>query len=588
MNPYLLYEFTDGKKNNQPLLFTNPINILQADQLDEIPVIFEKVENALKAGYHVAGYISYEAAPAFDQHLSVQSAHKLPLLWLGVFEAPQQTKTENEDGNFSLSEWKMDGSIQQYKNGIQQIRQAIEDGNTYQVNYTARLCADFEGDDQAFYRQLTRNQQSNYSAYLNIGKYRILSASPELFFRVKQNNIQTKPMKGTAARGRTTAEDNVQKEYLRHSIKEQSENLMIVDLLRNDIGRIAKPGTVTVPKLFELETYPTVHQMTSTVEAELEDSISVFDWFRALFPCGSITGAPKRSTMDYISELEDSPREVYCGAIGYITPEREAVFNVPIRTVVIDTEERVATYGVGGGVTWDSTAEGEYQELLTKARLLTERRPAFKLLESLKLEDGIYPLLSLHLERLADSADYFGFRLEFVKIEKKLEKYAQANPTGNYKVRLLSADDGSIVLEGKEVKHLSGPVRCAIARKPVDQHDPFLFHKTTHRENYEKHLSGLTPDIFSVLLWNEKYELTEFTIGNIVVEMQGRLYTPPLSSGLLAGTFRRQLLEKNEIKEKILYLHEIPQFDHVWLINGVRGWVEVNLEQPRTSITGTG
>lgn len=575
-NPYLLFEFPDEQGTIQPLVFKEPVEILQADTLLEVQQVMKDVEQAIQKGYYAAGYVSYEAAPAFHPNMSVHEGAKLPLAWFGIFNSPESADELESTGGYSVSNWEMAGSIAHYKQGIQKIKQAIEEGHTYQVNYTERLHATFTGDDLAFYRQLARNQQSSYSAYLNLGKYRLLSASPELFFRIDGEKITSKPMKGTAPRGRFTDEDQQQVDRLKASEKERAENLMIVDLLRNDIGRLALPGTVAVPRLFEAEKYPTVHQLTSTIEAKIDKDATVFDWFQALFPCGSITGAPKISTMSFISDLEQSPREVYCGAIGFITPEKNAVFNVPIRTVIIDSEDETASYGVGGGVTWDSTSEGEYQELLTKAQVLSARRPVFDLLESLKLENGHYPLLSYHLERLRDSADYFNFSFDQTAMEKELMDLAARHSTGVFKVRLLLEKSGAFSSQAQAIESILQPVVCSLATAPIDSTNPFLFHKTTHRSVYEAH-SKTAPEAFSVLLWNEKEELTEFTIGNLVAEKDGTFYTPPRSCGLLAGTFRQSLLDSHKIEEKIIHKNELADFDAIWFINSVRGWLKVIL-----------
>lgn len=577
-NPYLLFEFPDENGTVKPSVFSKPAKVLSASQLDDIPDVMDALEEAVKNGFYAAGYISYEAAPAFNPKMKVHPKPDLPLLWFGIFDEPRLPGSEfDAAGDYSVSDWRMAGSFQQYKKGIQQIKQAIEEGHTYQVNYTERLHADFQGSDRAFYRQLTRNQQSDYSAFLDLGKHRILSASPELFFRIDGEKITAKPMKGTAARGRTTLEDGKNVERLLASEKERAENLMIVDLLRNDIGRLAKSGTVTVPRMFETEQYPTVHQLTSTVQAEISGDKPVFEWFQALFPCGSITGAPKISTMEFISDLEQTPREVYCGAIGFITPEKNAVFSVPIRTVIIDSEKHTASYGVGGGVTWDSTSEGEYEELLTKAQVLSARRSAFELLESLKLEDGKYPLLSYHMERLRDSAEFFNFIFDKEAAEDLLLKTAHDYPVGSFKVRLLMEKSGRPSAEAQAIFPLGEPVLCSLATSPVDSTDPFLFHKTTHRLVYETHQKTAPPEAFSVLLWNENEELTEFTIGNLVAEKDGKFYTPPLPCGLLAGTFRQHLLDAGKIEERRILKQELADFDAIWLINGVRGWLKVDL-----------
>lgn len=575
-NPYLMYEFKNERGAVEPVAFTNPVEVLETHDLAAVPGIMERVEKALSDGFYVAGYVAYEAAPAFHPEMAVQPGGELPLVWFGIFNKPENPAPEPEGGRFDVSDWCLASSEALYRNGIARIKEAIEEGHTYQVNYTERLHARFTGSATAFYRQLARNQQAGYGAYLDLGRYQILSASPELFFRVDGGKISTKPMKGTAVRGRTAEEDRANAERLLTSEKERAENLMIVDLLRNDMSRLAASGSVKVSKLFEVETYPTVLQLTSTVEAELAPDLSVFDWFCALFPCGSITGAPKISTMQAIAELEGSPRGVYCGAIGFITPEKNAVFSVPIRTVVVDSERKTAEYGVGGGITWDSTPQGEFEELYAKAKVLTARRPEFSLLESLRLEDGGYPLLTYHLKRLEASAAYFGFRAEIEEAEELLAKFAGQFPSGIHKVRLLMDRRGACTAEAQPALPVAGPVKVELASEPVDSADPFLFHKTTHRKAYEK-AQQAAGDAFAALLWNENGELTEFTIGNLVVEKDGRFFTPPVRCGLLAGTFRQQLLDSGKIAERIIRKDSLGEWDAIWFINGVRGWLKVDL-----------
>ncbi|EGA91354.1 para-aminobenzoate synthase component II [Planococcus donghaensis MPA1U2] len=579
-NPHLMYEFKNSAGEIEPLYFSDPVNVFETHELADVANMLEKVEKAMNDGFYAAGYVSYEAAPAFRPEMQVQSGGEMPLLWFGIFKEPQKMPPiSKKQQTYQVSDWAMASSIEQYKAGIQQIKTAIEEGHTYQVNYTERLSADFTGDDLAFYHQLARNQQADYGAYLNLGRFRLLSASPELFFKVQGGKLIAKPMKGTAPRGRTTQEDQEHIKSLLSSEKEKAENVMIVDLLRNDMSRLAEKGSVKADPLFTVETYPTVHQLTSTVTADLKDHTTIWDWFHALFPCGSITGAPKISTMKYIAALEQTPREVYCGAIGFITPDKEAVFNVPIRTVVIDAEKGVARYGVGGGITWDSTAEGEYRELQTKAKVLTAKRPVFKLLESLKLKDGEYPLLSYHLARLKDSSGYFHFPGNSEKVKAELVKLAQQYPQGTYKVRLLVDRKGELELQAQETVMMEEPLTCALASSPIDSKNPFLFHKTTHREVYKQASAELSKEFFSVLLWNEKQQITEFTIGNVVVEKEGRFFTPPVKCGLLAGTFRQHLLDEKKIEEKIILKEELKEYDAIWFINGVRGWLAVELSE---------
>ncbi|GHH98994.1 aminodeoxychorismate synthase component I [Neobacillus kokaensis] len=574
--PLLSFEFAEANGKIRPFTFQKPIKVITAHTINEVLPSFQLVQEAIDQGYYAAGFLSYESAPAFDPAFRVKDGTDIPLLWFGIFSEPLEQPLSSK-GTYKLTEWKPSIPMGEYNRAIAFIKEAIESGDTYQTNYTIRLHSHFQGDDIAFFEKLKRAQSSNYCAYINTGDHSILSASPELFFRLEGEKITTRPMKGTVARGKSFTEDVENAEWLYHSEKNRAENLMIVDLLRNDLGMIAEPGTVTVPKLFEVEQYPTVHQMTSTITAKISENAKLVDIFKALFPCGSITGAPKISTMSIISDLESAPREAYCGAIGFITPEREAVFNVPIRTVIIKQQSGRATYGVGGGITWDSTSEGEYEEILTKAKLLEEDRPEFQLLESLLLENGEYFVLEEHLVRLNDSAHYFGFKCDLDAVKKTLMEFAMKHSTGMFKVRVLVTLTGEIMAEGSPISQMERPLKVILAEQPLEKNNPFIYHKTTNREVYSQFQRKKPADVFDVLLWNEDGELTEFTNGNVVLEIDGEYWTPPINSGLLAGTFREVLLKNGEIQEKTLNLIDLQTCTRIWFINSVRKWVEVQL-----------
>ncbi|WP_066369105.1 aminodeoxychorismate synthase component I [Neobacillus fumarioli] len=571
--PLLSFEFASSTGEIKPMTFYNPIKVIIAYKTEDVIPCFEQIEEAIHQGYYVAGFLTYESAAAFDPAYKVKQEHTMPLLWFGVFREPHDLAL-NSTGAYRLTKWSSSVNMEEYDAGIQAIKQAIENGDTYQTNYTIRLNAKFEGDDIAFFGQLKRAQKSNYCAYINTGDHRILSASPELFFHLEGDQITARPMKGTTKRGRTFEEDQEAASWLYHSEKNRAENVMIVDLLRNDLSIIAEPFTVQVPKLFEIEHYPTVHQMTSTITAKVSANVKMADIFKALFPCGSITGAPKISTMNIIKQLEKTPREVYCGAIGYFTPNREAVFNVPIRTVVIHSKTGMAEYGVGGGITWDSSTEGEYEEILAKASLLEVERPEFQLLESLLLKDGEFFLMQEHLNRLKNSAHYFGFPFHLEEIWRNLLDFAGQHLRGEYKVRLLIDQKGEWTMEAQPLTELPSPFKIVLADEPIDKNNPFIYHKTTNREVYS-HFQRKFPHASDVLLWNEEGELTEFTNGNVVLEMDDGLRTPPVTSGLLAGTFREKLLKEGKISEKRLTVEDLKKSSRVWFINSVRKWVEV-------------
>ncbi|WP_449620856.1 aminodeoxychorismate synthase component I [Robertmurraya sp. Marseille-Q9965] len=566
--PILAFDFA-----NKPLTFTNPIKVITAHTIDEVIPCFEHIQWAIDHGYYAAGYLSYESAPALDSAYKVNAKPQIPLLWFGIFSEPQQQSLHSK-GPYSLTDWSPSVALDEYEDSIQSIKNAIENGDTYQTNYTIRLHSQFEGDDIAFYTKLKKAQASNYCAYLNTGEHSILSASPELFFHLKDDELTTRPMKGTIKRGKSFEEDEKNARWLYQSEKNRAENVMIVDLLRNDLGMIAVPGTVQVPELFNIEQYPTVHQMTSTITAKITPTTKIVDIFRALFPCGSITGAPKISTMEIIADLESESRDVYCGAIGYITPYREAIFNVPIRTVVIDQNSGTATYGVGGGITWDSTTAGEYEEILAKASLLKMETHEFHLLETLLLKNGEYFLLEEHLTRLQNSAKYFDFPLSLEELTQALTSVSENRPQGEFRVRLLFGE--RISIETHPITNTGVQRKVVLADEPIDKTNLFLYHKTTYRDVYSNFQKRF-PDVFDVLLWNADGELTEFTNGNVVVELDGQRYTPPISSGLLGGTYRQRLLAEGEIQEKILKVDDLRNCTKIWFINSVRKWLEVDL-----------
>jgi para-aminobenzoate synthetase/4-amino-4-deoxychorismate lyase len=399
-----------------------------------------------------------------------------------------------------------------------------------------------------------------------------------LFFRLEGDRLESRPMKGTEKRGLTPEDDRNQAKRLQDSEKNRAENIMIVDMIRNDMGRIAISGSVVPERLFEIERYPTVWQMVSTVTSQTRAALS--DIFTALFPCASITGAPKPRTMDIIAREETTPRRIYTGTIGYLAPGRRAQFNIAIRTVLVDRPAGTAEYGVGGGIVWDSETGNEYEECWLKAKVLTDSPPVFDLLETLLWTpaDGIF-ILARHLHRLAESAEYFDIPLSIPFLRSRLNvECSTFNVQFPLRIRLRVARDGKITLESTplDLRNASSPVRVRLAAKPVDPGDRFLYHKTTHRAVYEQAKAGVE-DCDDVLLWNPAGELTESTIANIVVERNGELLTPPVRCGLLPGTYRAELLEQGNIREAILPVSELSPSDKIHLINSVRKWREAIL-----------
>ncbi len=568
-----------GKKERW-LFFSNPIEVIETGDVAEIAGKLTAVEEGTKSGLYAAGFISYEAAPAFDPAFKVRPPSPLPLLWFGLYEKAETVPAlPPGNGSFTLGEWTPSVDQTEYGEAIKRIKDYIAAGDTYQVNYTIRLHSRFQGDPYGFWLKLLRAQPTGYAAYLETDRFAVCSASPELFFHLKGPKLLSRPMKGTAPRGRTLSEDEERMEWLKNSTKNRAENLMIVDMVRNDMGRIAETGTVKVKSLFDIERYPTVLQMTSTVSSETAASFP--EIIASLFPCASITGAPKIRTTEIVAELETEPRGVYTGCIGFISPRREAQFNVAIRTVEIDRETSRAVYGVGGGIVWDSEADDEYGECLTKSHLLSAENPDFELLESILWEpDGGYFLLGNHLKRLRDSGEYFCFPIDLKSVQGKLEELTQSLDSQPHKIRLLIDRDGKATLDSKpiEISKKEKTWKISIAEEPVDPQNPFLYHKTTNRKVYQNAKNG-REGCDDVILWNEEGEVTESTIANVVIRVGEDYFTPTINSGLLPGTYRAKLLEEGKIKAKIITLDELKNADSIHLINSVRKWVKAEMEK---------
>ncbi|MBC6421495.1 MAG: aminodeoxychorismate synthase component I [Hormoscilla sp. SP12CHS1] len=557
-------------ENKQWLRFRSPEMVVRADRLSEVVPKFAEVNARIRARkLYGAGFISYEAAPAFEESLHTHSLDSFPLLWFGLYQKPEVIQLPEAYGNYHLN-WYPSVSREAYDLAIATIKEQIARGETYQVNYTLRLHAPFAGNPYSLFLKLARSQQANYAAYVETDRFAICSASPELFFRLSGKQLTCRPMKGTAARGLTLAEDNMMAEWLAYSEKNRAENVMIVDMIRNDMGRVAEIGSVGVPSLFDVERYPTLWQMTSTVTATA--SASIDEIVAALFPCASITGAPKSRTMEIIHDLERTPRRIYTGCIGFISPQRQAQFNVAIRTVLIDKQAGKAEYGVGSGIVWDSVSQEEYVECQVKAGVLTINRPNFSLLETmLWTPDTGYFLLSYHLQRLQDSAIYFSISCELEEVKNQLDTLATSLPHEPHKVRLQVAHDGNITWEATTLDATTEPVRLSLAASPVDATNPFLYHKTTNRQVYDRARSaGLDCDDF--LLYNHRGEITETCFGNIVVQMHGELLTPPVKCGLLPGTFRAHLLARGKVREQTIALEALPKCDRIHVVNSVRKW----------------
>jgi len=556
--------------------FSSLVGEVGAMTAQEVLPAFSSLERQVEAGLHAAGFVSYEAAGALNGDLVTRAPGGLPLLWFGLYETRSHEPFPAFDQPFHCTGWRSSLDQQAFCGAVQSIRDLIAAGDCYQVNLTMRQRFSFTGSPRSFFSELRRSQPTPYSCYLETGRHRILSASPELFFSLAGGVLTTRPMKGTAARGRWFEEDQARKARLKQSPKELAENLMIVDLLRNDMGMVSQTGSVQVRSLFDVETHPTVHQMTSTIESRLKHGVGALELFQALFPCGSVTGAPKRRSMEIIADLEREPRGLYTGCIGYFSPGGEAKFSVAIRTAVLDVESGLGEIGIGSGVTFDSVAGEEYAESLSKGRFARQKSPEFHLIESL-LYDGGYFLLDRHLERLARSAAYFCFPLGAGGARRALEEaIAGLDGKARHKVRLLLLRDGSISCESAPIQEPAPDATASFAKTTVDSADPFLYHKTSRRDQYASELAG-RPEVSEVIFVNERGEVTEGANSNVVARVDGKLLTPPLASGLLPGTFREELLASGGIEERILTRCDLEQAEAVYLINSVRKWRQARL-----------
>ncbi|MCB0192797.1 MAG: aminodeoxychorismate synthase component I [Anaerolineae bacterium] len=557
------------------LYFQNPLEIISTSDPTQIrPMLDEIEEKVNRHNLYAAGFIAYEAASAFDPAMQVHPSASLPLLWFGLYYFPVEHHIPIAAKNtHTISDWQPTIDQTQYRQAIEHIKTCIGRGETYQVNYTIRLRANFKGNPLSLFNSLIASQRSDYAAYIDTGSTIICSASPELFFQRNGTTLVSKPMKGTAARGKTLVEDEQHHAWLHNSPKNRAENVMIVDMIRNDMGRVAQTGSVKVPQLFTVERYPTVLQMTSTVTAQTQATTT--EILAALFPCASITGAPKVRTMEIIKQLEPEPRGIYTGCIGYIAPNQQAQFNVAIRTVSIDERSGLAEYGVGGGVVWDSMSEQEYEECRLKARILTEAQPQFELLETLLWEPASgYFLRKKHLGRLNDSAHYFSISFDHNQLINQLQSLA-ATFDRPHRVRLLVGSNGQITTQAVPFDPTppSKSWRVALASEPVDSNNIFLYHKTTHRQIYSD-AKAARPGFDDVILWNERGQITEATIANVVIQRGDKLFTPPIECGLLAGTYRASLLAQQKIREQIITIDDLKRSDRLYLINSVRKWIE--------------
>lgn len=609
----------DGE-NRESLLFLEPLDRLICRPDENLDQYLAALQDRLGSGFYLAGWVGYEFGAMLEGKISINTGscpeNVMVLADLGVFAKPCSFDHSTGKHNFPLTadgEWGEEADLSyviehlrpnmakdEFIEVLDRVRQYIVAGDTYQVNFTMKLLFDFAGSPEMLYSVLRRNQSVAYSAYIRNGEERILSFSPELFFRKKGDEITVRPMKGTADKGRTGAEEQHNRRKLHWDSKNRSENVMIVDLLRNDLARLMHghgESEVFVESLFDVESYESLLQMTSTVKAKSTPAtmakIQLTELFRALFPCGSITGAPKIRTMAIIDELEKERRGVYTGAIGYFGPDGSAVFNVPIRTIRLRGSS--GEMGIGAGITYDSVAEEEWHESLLKGRFLSHCQPDFQLLETILWQPGSgYWLLEEHLQRLAVTGQFFNFSCDISAVRARLGHKAAHFNDECHRVRLALAKDGRISLSARpcaapalialptnpQQQEVAAPPMVDFSSRRIDVEGPWLFHKTTMRTWYDEQYKQAQQDgLFDLIFCNSAGEVTEGCITNIFIFQDGRYLTPPVASGLLPGVMREYLLVKGDVPvvEKVVTRQDVSSAEVLFVCNAVRGLVRVKL-----------
>jgi len=555
--------------------FSSPSRLCVAVDVDDVVGVIAAGEAAAEAGEWVVGFVTYEAARAFDSAYPLAAAGgTLPLAWFCAFGSRVEVPLVEAPSNGPF----VDGVVRThgsrwYRDGVQRVRELIETGGVYQINLTDRVRARLVADPFDLYRSMVSTQGGSFNAFLDLGEAVVASASPELFLEISGDTVTARPMKGTRRRHGRADADVQMAEELRASEKDRAENVMIVDLLRNDLSRLSSPGGVTVPELFRVERYETVWQLTSTVQASLRPEVRLADVFRSTFPCGSITGAPKVAAMHAIARLEPSPRGLYCGAIGMISPSVDgarpsSIWSVAIRTAVIDAADGRVEFASGGGITYDSVPADEDDELESKVAVLRSARPAFALFETLRFDaEGAHDLVR-HLRRLKASADYFGFACDPSVVAADVG--ALGVPDGPRRLRVVLDRRGRHRLELVALDDSAPLVRLAVATARVRSDDPFMCHKTTRRAVYERARSA-HPLADDVLLVNERAEVVETTIANLLYRLGDEWFTPPLASGGLPGIGREVLVSSGAVTERVLPLAQLAACDELAVVNSLRG-----------------
>ena len=587
--PFILLDDAREEGAAAARLYRDPVEVVVARRADEVEPALERLRALSAKGLHLAGYLAYEAGLCLEPRLAKLADRRTgadgPLVWFGAFEryetiaaadVPLWLAANSADGPAGIGPLDPQVSPGGYGAAFAAIQEAIRAGDIYQANLTLPLAGTWHGDALALYAAIRPAARAGYGGVIHDGSHWLLSFSPELFVAIRGGRAMVKPMKGTRPRGRDAQEDAALRADLAGSDKDRAENLMIVDLMRNDLSRVAVPGTVRVERPFAVESYPTVHQMVTTVTAELPPQTGAVAMLRALFPCGSITGAPKIRAMELIDQVERDARGPYCGAIGRIDANGDAAFNVAIRTLRLTPGENGrgrAVLGVGSAIVADSEALPEWRESLLKGGFVRLHGAGADLIETMRFtpEDGV-PLLELHLERIKASAAELGFAFDRHAVRNAIQALCfEADAPA--RLRLVAARSGAYSLELSPLPaELNQPARCAVLRLPVDPGDWRLRHKSSDRGFYDLGLAAAkAAGADEALLLRDDGLLTEGGFTNLFVERGGRLLTPPASLGLLPGVLRRSLLEQGRAEEAELTLDDLK--DGFLIGNALRGLV---------------
>ena len=592
--PFILLDDARANGANAAHFYAGPREVFVALRPEEVTPVLAAADAArVESGGHLAGYIAYEAGLALEDRLAPLALSRTgangALVWLGLFEEPEIIPADKAEG-WLASYAEGDASIGpldpqitpgEYVEAFATLQEAIRAGDFYQANLTFPLAGPAKGDPMALYAAIRPDAAAGYGGLLFDGQHWLLSFSPELFLSLKGDAARVKPMKGTRPRGASEQEDAELASELAQSVKDRAENLMIVDLMRNDLSRVAVPGSVTVDSPFAVETYPTVHQMTSTVTARLAEGKGAMDLIRALFPCGSITGTPKIRAMELIGEVEPDARGPYCGAIGRIGPNGDAAFNVAIRTIRLtpgENDRHKAVLGVGGAIVADSSAMTEWRECIVKGGFTRGRAGGHDLLESMRFDPvGGISLLEAHLERMKASASALGFSFDRHEARNRIQALCFELDTPA-KLRLLCSRSGALALEAQPLREtaLPEPVRCVPLPLPLVSSDWRLRHKTTDRGFYDvARAAAQEMGAEEAIFVRDDGLVTEACHSCVFVERDGLLLTPPLALGLLPGVLRGSLIEEGKAEEAELKLDDLA--DGFLLGNAVRGLSKAGL-----------